>query len=547
MAKPSNKTCSKPSSKGGSKPRKTGYKPPYRKTGKGGKMDRETEEIADTAAKMSRSNPIELYTKYADFAYDAARVSFTRPLGNTYSQTYVDPQGNAATFKTADPGIMRIVFSPAIGVSSNLESPINRSSINFYGRLRATQKAFGDYDHQDLTMMMLSIDSCIMFHALARKIYGMLTNMSPVNKYYPQAIVNACGVSFNATQKQIQDFRAFINEYALQIEQYALPDNIELFNRHQWMCEGIYMDGTAKRAQSYMFVPAGFWQYTNTGETGSQLEWVPYINPGETAATSYTIEEFEQIGLNLIKAISNDADFATMSGDLYAYYGGSVKKLPYVEEKYQILPTYDETVLAQIENARIMGWFGTNYTPVISQNPSVNNGAIIYQPVVNPQGGIIQDTQMNYHVETPDEKLVIEATRLMARFGDTVGNDGNRYVEQCGTEIVHAVDIFVMNPATGAVRSRRLQQPTYGYSAGNGQEGTETTPAEIKNLLGDLIYLSKFDWAPKVDVIVYGVNGLTYEYVGNTWDIETVDFISESKLNTITTACLYSLFNVETR
>lgn len=536
---------------------KPGAKPPY-KTGEGSKQERRLEETADTAAAMSRENPIRLYTKYEQFAHDAARVSFARPLGTKFQEVIVDGSDTVHTTNRVTPGIMRILFSPAVGVSDSVDSPLNRSSINFYARLRSTQKAFGDYDHQDATMMMIGIDSAIMFHALGRRIYGLLRDMTPTNKYYSEMLITASGVDFHATIREIQDFRAWLNEFALRIEQYALPKNILLFDRHQWMCEGIYTDGTAKRAQTYIFVPAGFWKYNGTAENGSQLDYVQYINPATdlpgVGVTPMTLQAFMDIGDSLIAAMSNDADFATISGDLYAYYGGDVYKLPYIEETYQILPSYDETVLAQIENAMIAGPFAETYTPVISQTSTVNNGAIMFQPVVqfpattyDAQASyrVLSTPSMNFHVDTPSEDLVIEATRLMLSFGSLTSSAGTptgRYIARCGTEIVHAIDIISKNATTGVPSYFRINRPMLSIK-------NNSTAQQISYITMRLLQLVQFDWAPRVgvDIINAAVTPTSIQYGGDTWDRETTDNIADSKLDTITTACLYSLFNIETR
>lgn len=517
-----------------------GGKPPYRSYS-GDKQERRGEEAADTAMKMSRGNPISLYTLFDQFVHDAANLPFTRVVGNVYNVNILDgldPTPTVHQFTTADPGLMRIVFSPTVGVSANYVSPLNRSSINFYGRLRATQRAFGDYDHQDLTMMVMAIDSLIMFHALARKIYAVANEMTPINRYYPKALVAACGMNFDDLQKNLQNFRSWINEFGLLITQYTLPDNVRLIRRHQWMCEGLYTDSMSRRAQTYCFVPAGFWKYNSTAEKGSQLDYVQYVQPGETSVTLYTVAEFMEMGNSLMRAISNDADFATISGDLYAYYGGQRMVLPYVEEKYGILPSYDTTVLSQIENATIMGWWASNYTPVISQNPDVNQGAIIFEPVMGSSGSYHRPTSlaMNFHKDSPTQDDIIEATRLMAMIAPVPTNNEEYPLAICGSEIVHCMDIFVTNPATMGIRTRRIQQPVHAFAAG-------TTIAEYQNMFGDLVWLQKFDWAPRVFVI----NHANQVLVGDSWDVDNSANIASWQLDDIMTACLYSLFNVDTK
>lgn len=512
-----------------------GNKPPYRDY-RGNKQQRRDEEIADTGAAMSRSNPISFYNKFKQFASDAATIPFAQPLGAVYTVN-----NHEASDRASVPGIMRLAFAPTVGISEDYTSPLNRSSINYYGRLRATQKAFGDYDHQDLTMMILSVDSACMFHALGRKIYGVLTDMTPVNRYYPRALVSACGVQFPDSQKQIQDFRAWLNEFALQIEQYCIPDNIELIKRHQWMCEGLYVDGPSSKAQTYMFVPTGFWKFESKTETGSSLSWVNYLDGPNINAPTLTIEEFEAIGNRLINAMSNNADFATISGDLYAYYGGSVMKLPYITEDYHILPTYDKVVLSQIENADISGYF--NGSPTITQSNEVGAGAIIFTPEVYRNKGTLVQHFINMHEESPSSDAVMEATRLMAGFGKPDSTTGVTKVEFCGSELVQWLDIYRVNPDTNGVQLRRINSDVSEiYST--------LTPLQISSPIANALFLASFDWAPQIHYYYVDeskVPSEAYTYLGNTWDEDNFTEIKNEYVENIHTAALYSLFSVETR
>lgn len=486
-------------------------------------------------AMTSQSNPVSFYTKYMEFAQDAARIPFAQPLGDVYEVGTVE----GSKTRWTDPGIMRLVFSPTVGVSTDFNSPMNRSSVNYYARIRAIQKAFGDYDHQDITMMVLALDSCIMFHALGMRIYGLLRDMTPVNKYYPRGIVTASGVSFKATQSQIQDFRSFLNEFAIQIEQYAIPDNITLIKRHQWMCEGIYTDSTSKRAQTYIFVPRGFWKFNGTAAKGGQLEFVDYVKSGSPAeAASYSIEEFEEIGWSLLNAMTNNADFAQIAGDLYAFYGGATMKLPYIDESYSILPKYDKIVLSQIENAVIAGDWDTGYTPLISQDPSVEaNGAILFKPKL--KGGAsnksyYEPVRMNMHVDSPTSDDVIEATRLMVTF-----KTGSNELSSCASEILHFVDIFRVNPETNGIQFRRINSGLLTFDT---SEGQVIESAHLR----DLTFMASFDWAPRLLVYV-NTSGSGAEYCGCTWDIDNSTEVKTSYVETIHAACLYSLFDIATK
>lgn len=523
--------------KGGRDSRR-GEKPPYRgkSFGSGSKDDRRDEEIADSAAAMSRSNPVRFYDKYKELAHDSANLPFAQPLG----ASYVVSDGTLSD-ETTVPGVMALTFTPTIGISSDWTSPVNRSSINYYARLRSTQKAFGDYDHQDLTISMIAVDSCVMYHALGRKIYGILTDMTPLNDYYPRALCAACGVQFTSITKTIQDFRAYLNEFAVLVEQYAIPKGITLIERHQWMVEGLYTDGESSRAQTYMFVPRGFWKFNNTAEMGTNLVWIEYKSADITAQT-ITVEQFMAIGDQLINALSNDADIATMAGDLAAYYGtGERLTLPYVEEKYRILPKYDEVVLSQIENATIMGDWEAGYVPAITQSNNINEGAVLFKPYMDMgRTGTtppIITLFVNMHKEAPTTDDIIEATRLMAHYGEEVTESGIRYpVDTCGSEIIHWVDIYAINPDTRGVRFNRVSHNNYDY---------QIEPSRILAVLQDVLNLQKFDWAPQIHLTTKNAAG-SLQYLGSTWDIDNMIVLRPEYLKFMNTAMLFSEFDTPT-
>lgn len=488
-------------------------------------------EIADTGAAMSRSNPVAYYTKFSKFARDAANLPFSLPLGDIFN---VYDAGS--TIKVAIPGVARVQFIPAIGVSKDFTSAINRSSIRFYTYLRSNQKASAKYDHQDISMMEVALDSCYMFHAMLRRLYGIVRDFTPVNEYYSRTLVAATGAIFNDVKANLQDLRAYVNTFAYQLGQYALPAGITLFDRHRWMCEGLYTDGTSEKAQTYMFVPAGFYQYDNTVETGSQCVFKEYL-PAGTATKQYTVAELMQFGNELINAVSNDADFATISGDIYNYYGGETYKLPYVDENYIVVPAYSEVVLSQIENATIVALNRDSLT--ISQNPDVNEGAIMFTPGAAPATRWF-GSYMNFHHDSPSSDDVIEASRLMVIPSDDRSNGILNEIEMCGTEIVVQLDIFNRNPETGAFRFNPITAVVHPLTS-------TATLQEVKAEIRDILHLAQFDWAPGVRVhsIVPDPN-FSDDFLGWTWDIANFQFVDNMYLKQIHLACLLSLFEVGT-
>nr|AVX53341.1 putative capsid [Marmot picobirnavirus]AVX53702.1 putative capsid [Marmot picobirnavirus] len=511
---------------------------PYKQSpqGKPGRKQRNSADV-DEDAVISRGNPVSFYTKYDRFVTDAATLPFAKPVGsytniNAYAKLAGDaetPMQLSATYYT--PGVMGIYFVPTIGVSKDYSSPINRSSIRFYTYLRSNQKASAAYDHQDVTMMEVALDSCYMFHGLMTKIYAILNQFTPVNEYYSRATIAACGADFEDIRANVQDFRAYINTFAYSLGQYALPRDITLFDRHRWMVEGQYTDSESTKAQTYMFVPCGFWKYDNTVATGSQLTWVDYIGE-ENQPTIHTFAQLKALGDSLLNAISGEEDFAIISGDIYNFYGGDTYTLPYIDENYSVLPVFDRTVLSQIENLSIVPLDMSSL--LISQNPSVNEGAIIFKPQLAAawNAGVSLDNEMNFHWDRPSAEDVIEASRLMAVLSATDG------ILACGTELVTRVKAYTRNILTGAFQAQDTNTQIF-YQSGASDLSASTSAIQR------LLTFAQFDWAPQLQFwYATGVSSRPYMFSGTTWDIDNYDTIPSEYLANIHTGCLLSLFKV---
>lgn len=522
-------------------------KPAPNQDRRGSKQGRRAAEIENTAAQMSPTNPVAEYKKFSQFASDAAKLPFTLPVGAPISlgdDTWGiagEEQGN----KYVVPGVLRIRFTPTIGISKDFSSPINRSSIRFYTYLRSNMKASSKYDHQDVTMMLMALDSCYMFHALLRKIYSQMNLFTPANEYFPRAIVSACGADFDDIQKHLQDLRGYINAFGYSLGQFAMPQSFAMFDRHRWMCEGVYTDSLTTKAQVYVFVPTLFWKYDNTVETGSQLTQLQWLGNTESGQ-KYTYDQIVAIGNSLINAITGDEDFALISGDIYSFYGGRTYELPYVTEDYAVLPSYDKTVLSQIENATVVGFLQSS--AVISQNPTVNNGAIIFDPHLTAKSVIEQAfgeegfIEMNFHWDSPTPDDVLEATRLMAATyveEDSSGAPSAWKLRTCGTEIVNALDIISRNPATMRFRFLEIGGSVFTFTANSALDSM------LVSELAKVNYLQQFDWAPNVRSYVVQTDGKSKALLGMTWDVDNFDMVPISYLENINLAVLLSLFTVD--
>lgn len=522
------------------------------------KNQRRAKEIADSAVDMSKTNDFNWYNAFPQFTKDAGSLAFGIPLG----QPIVKANGDYMFI----PGIMSLQFYPGIGYSKDMSSPINRSAVRFYTYLRNIQKAAAKYDSADVMMYLMALDSCYMFHSLMRRAYGAAQLFTPVNKYYPKQILSLMGFDPSIAD-DLAAFRAYINQFAISLGSYTVPGNIDIFNRHQWMCEGLYLDGVGEKAQTYMFVPEGFWKFNNTVTTGSQLDFVPWMAQDTNTTTLHTLSQVQAIGKSLINAILNDEDTGNISGDIYSAWGpNGVKKMVETPEGLQVIPVYDETVLSQIENATIMGVYSSSYTPVISQSPEVGNGAIIYTPkfkgvtdaktaYVNgsssPSGASLYGQPLftapgaflNMHVSQPTPEQVIEATRLMVDVNTGMGvttSHEDISPSTMGADVVSRTKIGVFDYTTGnTIGMRTIVHTSNGIYMGDGGPSIEY-----------LALNTVFDWSPMQWVYKLTQNGESGNWIYGIdinrpgADIDNLTYVSATQLEMMHEAVMLSLFNI---
>lgn len=517
---------------------------------------RRSREIEGTAREeyISQSNPYAWYANFPQYADDVARLSFGLPVGQPLLLNTVSNQKDAV----AASGLMTIHFTPCPGISKDMTSPINRQAVRVYSYLRSMLRSANAYDAADLMMYMLGVDSLYTYWAYLRRAYGVAQLFTPMNKYYPRRLLQAMGISPDIVNN-LADFRAYINRFALNIGRFAMPKDFDLTARHQWMCSGLYLDGQGTRAQTYMFVPALFWQFDNTVETGSQLKGVQF-GSFESTPTFRTLDQLITFGETLIADFDNDEDTMNISGDIYRAYNGNLFSVEETPDNYSVVPIYDETVLSQIENSIAVGrWVNSSNTlsmPVISQNPTVNNGAIIFNPTCDGGGIVSQskrlrnfslmtdDCLLNWHGDSPNSQQVMEMTRLVTRANpglSVIVADAEANVitlESSGSDIVNYYRVCQTNPDNPAgVRFLLFATNTVWYASGTilNATGIELLPI-----------LQQFDWGPMFYLVAYNLDTEVVNLAQIAADIDNMTSVTRAQIGYINEAALLSLLDTPT-
>lgn len=515
------------------------------------KGQREDAEIIGTAEKnfeRSKSNPYAWYAEFPNYAKDVATLPFGTPVGQA---VYLNP-----TDYVANAGIMALLFTPTPGLSTDMTSPINRQAVRFQTYLRSVMRADSSYDAADTMMYMMGIDSLYTFWAYMRRAYGVAQLFTPTNKYLPNRLLQAMGID-PAIAGNLADFRAYINRFALNIGRFALPKDFDIVARHMWMCSGLYTDSESNRAQIYLFVPNYLYVWNNTVTTGSELSGIPIL-ANATTPTSYNLQDLVQIGDQLINNFNNDDDTMRISGDIYRAYGAEgCLKVEETVDNYAVLPVYDKTVLSQIENATFVGEFVTDggeavVPPVISQDPSVNNGAILFNPTFSNGPTNVGSTHMgnwiscqpsqslNMHWDSPTPEQIMEATRLTSSLDiSSHANFAHLKAKSLPADVINGVNVWVTsltNPS--AVQFINIKTQTVWFNPTTGLIYNPTG-------LDAVVILQQFDWAPMFYEVATDDAASTTNLRLVAADVDNFTTVSNNQLLNMHEAALLSLLNIK--
>lgn len=338
----------------------------------------------------SKDNDPSWYALNPQLLKDAASFPYAWPLGHKLDlgkHAYKINEGSI-------PGILVMNWAPTIGYSMDGTSPVNVASINTYTKVRHDNSGHANYDHADYMMYLLAMDSVYAFHSWMRRVYGVALTYSNTNRYYPRALVKAMGVDFDDLQKNLADFRQYINTYAVKASALAVPAKMSIMTKHYWMSEGLYYDSNQDKPQTYLFNPLGFYQFeVSKGDMPhGTLVFKPLFptqgiegvgiqaETGAKTDKAWQLGDFMNYGDSLLAPIISDEDFGIMSGDTLKSFGiGGCYTLPVTEETYTVVPSYSPEVLDQIQNATFIGMPDVN-TMKIDQDINVGAGWILSDP-----------------------------------------------------------------------------------------------------------------------------------------------------------------------
>lgn len=499
----------------------------------GGKPDKKWKSKStdvNTDTKDYKSNPIQWYDRYRDVLEASARIPFPYKPGMTLNLG----SPNTVNYYKTIPGVMTIKYVPSVGYSVSNTSPISQAAKELYARVRASFSSNLQADAPDFIIYLMALDSIYSNIALMKRVYRTVNAYTPDNYAMPEAILLSMGITsaeIAALRENWIDGWGKLNELILMSRKFVCPAVMDVFNRHYWMNDNIYMDSPELSGQFYLFMPEHYYKYEalDSAETPDRLEPLPIAGMIRSWNTMYTAIRGQ------IEALAASDDAYTISGYLMrAFEGSQAFVVEQISQDDKLYPIYDSVVLTQIENSNGIYYnlFNTDGF-YITQDPNTN--AVIHKPAIvgstNPQSFYPRNAFLNLRVKQPQVDDVVEASRLTTQLSSTKDTDGN-YPIIAGTEICTGYKLLAYSAQSGNV--------VYTYTMQSDNSITTSTPEAYNNILNIVDALANFDWHPFISFISTTASNAFYYKIG---DLYNPTVVSNTDIENINRVCLYSEFN----
>lgn len=370
-----------------------------------GKADRDSRgEFPSTSSASARfcdkRNPVggdndwRWYAANPQLVKDTASYPFQFPLGVKHNVDGTDTWISG----TAVPGVAALHWDPSIGMPDAEVDPVNIAMRNLYAFIRHANSGHTNYDAPDLMLYLLAMDNVFSYHAMLKRLYGVMRTYSHTNRYVPKALVEAMGIDFDDLQEHLCDLRSYLNTYAVRVGSYCIPATLSYTARHLWMNSHVYVDTDQDKPQLYLYVQHSYYRFGLTDSAGS-LTGVLFNTAQSDQIGSFQVDKvrgltFNQLvdfGNKLLAPVIVSEDFGIMSGDiLKAYTPAEIFRVELIPEDYVVVPEYSPEVLDQINNASLLGKQATGIAPTITQTTELNTGYLKEQHTLEWYSNLVE-------------------------------------------------------------------------------------------------------------------------------------------------------------
>nr|AVX53782.1 putative capsid [Marmot picobirnavirus] len=537
-----------------------GKPPRFNKNYKGGNRGEERANQNDSVpqrendARLSSLNDFSWYN--ANPALIQASASIPFPYRPGMAMDLIKSTDSAARIANYHiPGIAVLEWTPSIGNSFTATDPASVAAKEIYAKVREKFSGSLDADPPDFIIYLLALDSIYSAVGAAKRIFRIISTYSPNNFYLPEKLLIALGIDDNDIQNWVTNKMSlyqYINEIIGMVQKFRCPAVMDIFNRHYWMNDNIYLDAPTANAQMYAFCQSRYFKYTliNT-PAGVPAGGLSLVNIDMREPKSW----YEGVR-GLIDALAGSEDAYTISGYLMrAFEGEPIFGVDPVTLTDVFQPVYVEEVLSQIENSHTID-FGMRLDDfTISQDPSTN--AVLCQVTAGADfgtgkyaneasaasiAGLSLNPVLSLRTDMPTAAEVTIASRLCAvTTVPQVDESGTRVssVIWAGTEVPEIWRFYTNEHDLDdgiTFRGRKVYSGSF-YIRTTQDESDEWNA-------GVMPLVTCFNWHPICVLVQTVVNGDSWDFYPYVLgDLHNLTTLSQGDLTNLHRVCLFSEFN----
>lgn len=453
------------------------------------------------------------------------------------------------------PGIVSIHWMPSVGYSNDQTDPASIAAKEIFGKVREKFSGSIEADPPDFVIYLMALDGIFSAIGSLKRIYRIIGSYTPSNYILPNGLLQALGIAqadIPTWLSSKMELYQYINELVGMTNKFICPAIMDLFNRHYWLNDNVYLDAPTPDAQMYVFVQDEFPWYAL-----QQIETSTYAGSiiGKPLNLTSPATAYNDVR-NIINTLAGSDDAYIISGYLARAYEGvpsfSVKPLD-ITETFDAV--FSAEVLTQIENAKTAPFGVTVKYPAVRQDPRTNS--ILCDPQSVPTAptslsgaaltnttNMVINTLINLRVRNPSAADNVIATRLTNTIRAVETDDDGNYIVHMytGTELVSGIKLLYPSyEEDGSYTSYDISTLNLIDERTGGGPTNYTLPTSI------LLQYTQFDWAPILMYLwLHGTKEKGYGDVSLMGDVLNVATVTPEQMAQLHRVCIYSEFNAFT-
>lgn len=394
------------------------------------------------------SNDPAYYNKYPeDYRLATQTPGWFKVLGDHIDWSAVTGYASV-TAKTPVPGIMVLDFIPGIGIAETSTDPVNKAfsqvMADIYAKTTGSNLGF---QQADLAMLVTSLASISNMIGVAQRALETTEFWITKNAYTPKKMATAMGFSWQDLVKNKPAYVQRLNSLTHMYNNIKIPEFLDVYKRQYALSHTVYIDEDSSFAQIYMFMPRGYYKYSDVDHKCAWSE-LKFRDGHYMDHFSRLLDEIE----DAITIWYNSSDLYNMNGTLLrAYKESSFYMISDLTIDSLIDPRLDRYIMLQLMNADFCNYkYIRKDTLDITQD--VVENIVIWKPGAKvPEGddAFGFEERSSHLVRAYDAEVSAddncELTRFMFHTSlvNTVSGESWYDFDTLGTEILCGIHVYV--------------------------------------------------------------------------------------------------------